>query len=171
MLSAPIFALTAISSRLFPVNHSYATHAREAVGEASVPALRAKPWSMPVRWRPTQATSNRTLSSKQKPDSGSGSSPFANWMIPCSPLLFHLALPGQTGYDGTMNGEEQPRELQTEADDLPPLSNREAQAMGRQTETRTRGERISDEVVYGDVESVENEDQADAHHADPGEHL
>lgn len=71
-----------------------------------------------------------------------------------------------------MNGEEEPRELHTEADDLPPLSKREAEAMGRQTETRTRGERISDQVVYGDVGgSVENEDQADAHHAGPGEHL
>jgi len=71
-----------------------------------------------------------------------------------------------------MNREEQPRELRTEADDLPPLSKREAEAMGRQTETHTRGERISEQIVYGDVDgSVENEDQADAHHADPGEHL
>jgi len=38
--------------------------------------------------------------------------------------------------------------------------------MGRQTETHTRGEKISDQVVYGDVESEENEDQMDEHHAD-----
>jgi len=39
--------------------------------------------------------------------------------------------------------------------------------MGRQTETHTIGQKISDQVVYGDVGgSVENEDQADAHHAD-----
>ena len=67
---------------------------------------------------------------------------------------------------------EKPRELHTEADDIPPLSPKEAESMGRQTETHTLGERISDEVVYGDVDdSVENEDQADAHHADPDEHL
>ena len=39
--------------------------------------------------------------------------------------------------------------------------------MGRQTETHTRGEKITDQVVYGDIEdSVENEDQMDEHHAD-----
>jgi hypothetical protein len=70
-----------------------------------------------------------------------------------------------------MNDDERTRPLRTEADDLPPLSPEEAEVMGRQTETRTRGERIRDEVVYGDVESVENEDQADAHHAEPDEHL
>jgi hypothetical protein len=64
----------------------------------------------------------------------------------------------QTGYHGVMNGEE-------------PLSPREAESMGRQTETRTRGQRTADQVVYGDVESVENEDQADAHHAESDEHL
>ncbi len=38
--------------------------------------------------------------------------------------------------------------------------------MGRQTETHTIGQKISDQVVYGDTESVENEDQMDEHHAD-----
>lgn len=70
-----------------------------------------------------------------------------------------------------MKRDERPRELHTEADDIPPLSPREAESMGRQTETRTLGEKISDQVVYGDVEGVENEDQADAHHAEPDEHL
>ena len=70
-----------------------------------------------------------------------------------------------------MNDDERTRPLSTEADDLAPLSPREAEAMGRQTETKTLGERVQDQVVYGDVESVENEDQADAHHAEPDEHL
>ena len=47
-----------------------------------------------------------------------------------------------------------------------PLTPREAESMGRQTETRTIGQKISDQVVYGDTESVENEDQMDEHHAD-----
>jgi hypothetical protein len=47
-----------------------------------------------------------------------------------------------------------------------PLTPREAESMGRQTETYTRGEKIEDQVVYGDTESVENEDQTDEHHAD-----
>jgi hypothetical protein len=47
-----------------------------------------------------------------------------------------------------------------------PLTPREAESMGRQTETYTRGEKIADQVVYGDTESVESEDQTDEHHAD-----
>jgi hypothetical protein len=47
-----------------------------------------------------------------------------------------------------------------------PLTPREAESMGRQTETYARGEKIEDQVVYGDTESVENEDQTDEHHAD-----
>jgi hypothetical protein len=70
-----------------------------------------------------------------------------------------------------MNDDDRERQLRTEADDLPPLTPQEAQVMGRQTETKTRGERVQDQVVYGDIESVENEDQADAHHAEPDEHL
>ncbi len=66
-----------------------------------------------------------------------------------------------------MSKRERPEELHTEADDIPPLSPREAESMGRQTETHTRGEEIEDQVVYGDVdEGFENEDQADEHHAD-----
>ncbi|HTU68754.1 MAG TPA: hypothetical protein VMF11_00410 [Candidatus Baltobacteraceae bacterium] len=52
-----------------------------------------------------------------------------------------------------------------------PLSPKEAESMGRQTETHTLGEKISDQVVYGDTESVENEDQMDAHHAESDEHV
>jgi hypothetical protein len=47
-----------------------------------------------------------------------------------------------------------------------PLTPREAESMGRQTETHTIRQKISDQVVYGDTESVENEDQTDEHHAD-----
>ncbi len=52
-----------------------------------------------------------------------------------------------------------------------PLSPREAESMGRQTETHTIGQKIEDQVVYGDTESVENEDQIDEHHADADEHV
>ena len=47
-----------------------------------------------------------------------------------------------------------------------PLTPREAESMGRQTETHTIGQKISNQVVYGDTNSVENEDQMDEHHAD-----
>jgi len=50
-----------------------------------------------------------------------------------------------------------------------PLTPREAESMGRQTETHTIGQKISDQVVYGDTESVENEDQEFEHHADADE--
>ena len=66
-----------------------------------------------------------------------------------------------------MSERERPQELHTEADNIPPLTPQEAESMGRQVETHTRGEKIEDQVVYGDVdEGFENEDQADAHHAD-----
>jgi hypothetical protein len=48
-----------------------------------------------------------------------------------------------------------------------PLTPREAESMGRQTETHTIGQKISDQVVYGDTNSVENEDQTDEHHGEP----
>lgn len=71
-----------------------------------------------------------------------------------------------------MSSGPNPEELHTEADDIPPLSSREAESMGRQTETHTRNEKIADQVVYGDVDdSVENEDMADMHHAASDEHL
>ena len=71
-----------------------------------------------------------------------------------------------------MDEKRDPRELHSVADDDKPLTSREAEAMGRQTETYTRGEKITDQVVYGDVDdSVENEDQTDAHHAESDEHV
>jgi hypothetical protein len=48
-----------------------------------------------------------------------------------------------------------------------PLTPREAESMSRQTETHTIGQKISDQVVYGDTESVEKEDQMDEHHGEP----
>ena len=47
-----------------------------------------------------------------------------------------------------------------------PLTPKEAESMGGQTETHRIGQKISDQVVYGDTNSVENEDQMDEHHAD-----
>jgi hypothetical protein len=68
--------------------------------------------------------------------------------------------------------EDTPRELHTQADDIAPLSSEEALSMGRQTETKTLGERIRNQVVYGEIEnSPETEDQSDAHHAEADEHL
>jgi hypothetical protein len=71
-----------------------------------------------------------------------------------------------------MKDERNPRELHTEADDLQPLSPEEAEAMGRQTEGSGGVFDPKRETVYADIESSpENEDQADAHHADPDEHV
>ncbi|GAC1353258.1 MAG: hypothetical protein NVSMB1_24820 [Polyangiales bacterium] len=66
-----------------------------------------------------------------------------------------------------MERDDRPKELHTIADDEAPLSAREAGVMGSQ---RVRG--AGTPLVYGDVgEGNENEDQADAHHAEPDEHL
>ena len=59
----------------------------------------------------------------------------------------------------------------TMSTDEGPLTPEEAEVMGRQTERKTRGERVSEQTVYGDTESVENEDQTDAHEAEPDEHV
>ncbi len=56
-----------------------------------------------------------------------------------------------------------PRELRTQADNEQPLSRREADVAGIST---------TPEVVYGESDEDENrDDQRDAHHADPDEHL
>lgn len=71
-----------------------------------------------------------------------------------------------------MSSGPNPQELHTEADDMAPLTPREAESMGRQVTTGTVGEKVTDQVVYGDVEnSVENQDQYDAHHAESDEHV
>lgn len=65
-----------------------------------------------------------------------------------------------TGYDPGMERDQTP------------LSSEEAEVMGRQSERDVRGEPLRRQTVYGDIEgSVDNEDQADAHHAEPGEHV
>lgn len=56
-----------------------------------------------------------------------------------------------------------PRQLRTQADDERPLDRREADVAGIST---------TPEVVYGDTDENENaDDQRDAHHAEPDEHL
>ena len=58
---------------------------------------------------------------------------------------------------------EMPRQLRTQADDEPPLSRGEADVMGISP---------TPEVVYADTDENENaDDQRDAHHAEPDEHL
>jgi hypothetical protein len=64
------------------------------------------------------------------------------------------------------------RPLHTEADDQEPLLSEEAAVMGGQAARRLRDIPIERQTVYGDVdEGYDNEDQADAHHAEPGEHV
>lgn len=60
-----------------------------------------------------------------------------------------------------------PSELHTIADNIPPLTKRESESMGRQTQGHRPGVKLEDETVYGDTgDGPENEDQADVHHAD-----
>ena len=67
--------------------------------------------------------------------------------------------------------EDTPRPLHTIADNDPPLSAREAEAMGFQRPRAFGNVKPIDEVVYGEGDGFENEDQADANHAEPDEHL
>ena len=56
-----------------------------------------------------------------------------------------------------------PRQLRTQADDEPALSRAEADAAGISP---------TPEVVYGESDEDQNrDDQRDAHHADPDEHV
>ena len=71
-----------------------------------------------------------------------------------------------------MERDDRGRPLHTEADDEAPLSSDEAAVMGAQAVRRLRDIPKERQTVYGDVdEGFDNEDQADAHHAEPGEHL
>ena len=71
-----------------------------------------------------------------------------------------------------MHRDDRPTELHTEADDLDPLTPTEAAAMGEQAVRRLRDIAKDQQTVYGEVdEGYDNEDQADAHHAERGEHL
>ena len=56
-----------------------------------------------------------------------------------------------------------PRELRTQADNEPPLSRAEADVAGIST---------TPQVVYGESDEDQNrDDQRDAHHAEPDEHV
>lgn len=71
-----------------------------------------------------------------------------------------------------MEREDRGRPLHTEADDEAPLSSNEAAYMGSQAARRLRDIPKERETVYGDVdEGFDNEDQADANQAGPGEHV
>jgi hypothetical protein len=71
-----------------------------------------------------------------------------------------------------MERDDRPTELHTEADDEEPLSPREEAAAGAQTDRRLRGVPENAKIIYGEVdEGYDNQDQADAHHAEPGEHV
>jgi len=52
-----------------------------------------------------------------------------------------------------------------------PLDSREAAVMGSQRPRPLAGIDESSETVYGEVDGPETEDQFDAHHAEPDEHL
>jgi hypothetical protein len=73
---------------------------------------------------------------------------------------------------GPRKDPDDPQELHTHADDIPPLSAREAEAMGL-TNPRDFGElEPSQEVVYGDTDQNPISDQQHfAHQAGPDEHL
>jgi hypothetical protein len=63
--------------------------------------------------------------------------------------------------------EKTPEELHSVADNIPPLSERESEVMGRQTEGHRPGQKLEDETVYGETDyGPETEDQADAHNAE-----
>lgn len=71
-----------------------------------------------------------------------------------------------------MERDNRPSELHTEADHEEPLTPDEAAAMGEQAVRRLRDIPKERQTVYGEVDlGFDNEDQADAHHAEPGEHL
>jgi len=74
---------------------------------------------------------------------------------------FKNALPWEV--EPPVRDDEDPRPLRTQADKEPPLARREADVLGISP---------TPEVVYADTDEDENrEDQRDAHHAEPDEHL
>jgi hypothetical protein len=65
--------------------------------------------------------------------------------------------------DSPRRDDDDPRPLRTQADRETPLSREEADVLGISP---------TPEVVYGETDEDENrEDQRDAHHAEPDEHL
>jgi hypothetical protein len=63
------------------------------------------------------------------------------------------------------------RDVVAEEEARAPLSEREAAVMGQQRPRPLRDIREDAETVYGEVDGPETEDQYDAHHAGPGEHV
>jgi len=64
------------------------------------------------------------------------------------------------------------RPLHTQSDDDEPLTSDEAAVMGTQAVRRLRDIPKERQTVYGEVdEGYDNEDQADANQAGPGEHV
>jgi hypothetical protein len=68
----------------------------------------------------------------------------------------------QVGDDRDVVADEQARE---------PLDSNEAPAMGFQHPRPLRGVDESAETIYAEVDGPETEDQYDAHHAEPDEHV
>jgi hypothetical protein len=67
--------------------------------------------------------------------------------------------------------EEGRRDTKADEEALTPLDEREAAAMGSQRARPLRDFKPGEQTVYGEVDGPENEDQYDAHHAGPDEHL
>jgi hypothetical protein len=66
---------------------------------------------------------------------------------------------------------EMDRDIVAEEGAGEPLSEREAAAMGSQRPRPLRDIPEDAQTVYGEVDGPETEDQYDAHHAEPGEHV
>jgi hypothetical protein len=65
--------------------------------------------------------------------------------------------------DSRRDDDENPRPLHTQADKEPPLTREEADVLGISP---------TPEVVYADTDEDQNrDDERDAHHAEPDEHL
>jgi hypothetical protein len=56
-------------------------------------------------------------------------------------------------------------------DENKPLTAGEADVMGFQVPRNIPGHKISAELVYGEADGVETEDNYDAHHADSDQHV
>ncbi len=67
--------------------------------------------------------------------------------------------------------EERGRDSKADEEALTPLDEREAAAMGSQRPRPLPDFPASEQTIYGEADGPENEDQYDAHHAGPDEHL
>jgi hypothetical protein len=66
---------------------------------------------------------------------------------------------------------ENGRDFKAEEEAKTPLDELEAAAMGSQRPRPLRDIKEEAETIYGEVDGPETEDQYDAHHAGPGEHV